>query len=74
MKQFEFRLNITADQYVHHYSGLIRQVVAKCADGRNVQFPASLLRKHITSAGIHGYFVLTCDDSHTDSTLQRIGS
>jgi hypothetical protein len=74
MKQFEFRLDVTSDKYVHYYSGKVRQVVARCADGSSVQFPASLLSKHITSTGVHGHFILTCDDANRGSMLKRIGS
>ena len=44
MKRFEFRIDITAHQYLSYYRGAIKQVVVQCTTGATVQFPASLLR------------------------------
>lgn len=70
MKQFEFRLSISAQDYLHYYRGAVRQVVAHCTNGTTVQFPASLLTQFVTPTGIHGHFVLSCDENHRGSTLR----
>lgn len=72
MKQFEFQLNISAQEYLNYYRGSIQQVIARCKTGGTVQFPASLLKQFITSTGIHGQFVLTCDDAHKGSELRKV--
>jgi len=74
MKRFAFRLNLTSDQCLAYYQGAARNVVARCADGQNVQFPASLLRPFMSPTGIHGDFVLTCDDAHRGARLERLSS
>ena len=71
MKQFEFHLSISPERYMDYYRGVVKQVVAQCDDGANIQFPASLLTKFITAAGIHGRFVLTCDDDNKGADLRR---
>jgi len=73
MQRFEFQLNIPAQKYVNYYRGSVKQVVAHCTTGATVQFPASLLTPFITSAGIQGHFVLTCDDASKGSELRRVG-
>jgi hypothetical protein len=72
MKRFEFRIDITAQKYLNYYRGSIRQVVVQCTTGDTVQFPASLLTQFITDSGIHGQFVLTCDDNNRGSELRRL--
>ena len=73
MKQFEFRLNITEQQYLNYYRGSVRQVIARSTTGATIQFPASLLTKFVTSSGVQGHFRLTCDDEHRGSEVQRVG-
>jgi hypothetical protein len=71
MKRFEFHLDISAKRYLNYYSGSVNQVVAQCKDGTSIQFPASFLTQFISTNGIHGDFVLTCDDKGKNSQLQR---
>ncbi len=71
MKRFEFQLRISPEQYLDYYRGLIQQVVVRDRDGSTVQFPASLLQPFVTAAGVHGDFLLTCDDQNKGAVLQR---
>lgn len=71
MKRFEFRLSISAESYLDYYRGNVQHVLARCADGSTVQFPASLLKPFVTPTGIHGSFVLICDDNDRGAVLQR---
>ena len=50
----------------HAYNGWQSQ-----ADGRTVQFPATLLTPFVSSGGIRGSFVLTCDERGKGAKLQR---
>jgi hypothetical protein len=72
MKRFDFRIDITAHQYLSYYRGSIKQVVVQCTTGATLQFPASLLTPFITESGVHGQFVLTCDDDNRGSELLKI--
>ena len=74
MKRFEFVLRISSRQYLQYYRGSVRQVLAQSTTGATVQFPAALLPPFVTTAGISGRFVLTCEDSGKGATLQRVAS
>lgn len=71
MKRFEFHLNISVQRYRSYYRGTVQQVVVQCKDGSSVQFPASFLTRFVAVNGIHGDFVLTCDDNFKGSELRR---
>lgn len=71
MKQFEFHLSISEQQYLHYYRGAIRQIMVRSTRGATIQFPAALLTKFVTSSGVHGHFVLTCDDDFKGSEVTR---
>jgi hypothetical protein len=71
MKQFVFNLNLSSRDYLEYYRGSVDKVVAQCVDGRTVQFPAGLLTPHVTSWGIKGEFVLTCDEDRKGAQLMR---
>ena len=71
MLRFEFGLNIPAQDYLLYYRGEVKNVLARCADGRTVQFPATLLTPFVSSGGIRGSFVLTCDEGGKGAQLQR---
>ena len=71
MIRFEFGLDISAQDYLRHYRGNINKVIATCADGKTVQFPSGLLTPFVTSSGVRGRFVLTCDDTGKGAALTR---
>jgi hypothetical protein len=72
MLRFEFQLNISAQDYLQYYKGSIRQVLARSSTGSSIQFPASLLTQFVSTSGVHGRFVLTCDDNFKGSKISRI--
>lgn len=72
MKQFEFQLGITAQQYQNYYLGAINTVIALDSSGATIQFPAALLQRFVTANGVHGRFVLRCDDDYKNSQLTKI--
>lgn len=71
MNHFEFQLHISSEAYLDFYRGAIRHVIARCSSGQTVQFPASLLQRFVTTEGVHGAFVLTCDENNKCVSLQR---
>ncbi len=72
MNRYEFHLHISPEAYLDYYRGAVRQVVARCTAGQTVQFPASLLQRFVTPEGIHGVFVLTCDEHHKIASFERL--
>ena len=69
--RYEFRLHITAEAYLDYYRGTARHVVVRSTAGQTLQFPASLLQKFVSTEGVHGNFVLLCDEQHKCLGLQR---
>ena len=74
MNCYEFKLHISPGAYLDYYRGTIRHVIVHCATGQTVQFPASLLQRFVTTEGVHGAFVLTCDEHYKCVGLQRLDS
>jgi hypothetical protein len=70
MNRYEFDLHISPEQYLDYYRGAVRHVLALSTTGQTVQFPASLLQRFVTTEGIHGRFVLTCDQNHKCTGLE----
>jgi hypothetical protein len=71
MNRYEFRLDITPEQFLDYYRGILRHVIVECKSGQTVQFPVSQLQRFLTPEGIHGNFVLTCDEHFKNADLQR---
>jgi len=72
MSRYEFHLHISSDAYLDYYRGTVHHVIVRCASGQTVQFPASLLQRFVTTEGIHGTFVLTCDQHNKCVGLERL--
>ena len=72
MKRYEFQLRVSAGQYLDYYRGAVRHVIVRSAAGQTVQFPASLLQRFVTPEGVHGRFVLLCDENNKCTDLQRM--
>jgi hypothetical protein len=72
MKQYTFVLHISAEQYLEYYRGAARSILAEATTGQTVQFPASLVQRFVSTEGIHGNFVLTCDEHNKCVEMQRI--
>jgi hypothetical protein len=72
MSRYAFQLHISSTQYLDYYRGTVRNVLVRATSGQMVQFPASLLQRFVTPDGIHGDFVLVCDDQNKCLSLQRV--
>ena len=72
MRQYRFRLSISPEQYEDYYRGVIRNVLVRCDTGQSMQFPAVLLKKFVAADGIHGHFVLVCDENNKCVELRRL--
>ena len=74
MHRFEFDLEISPDEYLEYYRGVLKQVMVRCSSGETVQFPASLLQPFLLPEGIRGRFALTCNGQFKRAHLERLGS
>ena len=62
MPEITVTLAIAAEEYLRHYRGGARDVVATSPEGRTLRFPASVLRRVVTRDGVHGRFVIRYSD------------
>ena len=74
MQHFQFQLQLSPERYLDYYRGTVRHVVVRCTTGQTVQFPASLLQRHVTKEGIQGVFILTCDENNRCVDLQKLAA
>lgn len=65
-------LHISAEQYLRHYQGAVRQVICNSRDGRKVQFPSGVLQKFVTHDGISGSFRFEIDDNNKLLSVNKI--
>jgi hypothetical protein len=72
MTRYTFHLHLSSEQYLEYYRGTAKSVVARATNGQVVQFPASLLQRFVALDGIHGEFVLACDDQHKCVSMHRV--
>lgn len=72
MPELRVPLAISPDEYKQYYSGTAKHVIAKACDGRNVQFPANVLRPYLTHSGIQGQFILVFDDNFKFIDIRRV--
>ena len=61
MAKITVDIQISAEDYLAHYQGFAREVVARAEDGRIIRFPSNILQPFITRSGINGRFVISFD-------------
>lgn len=72
LQEIRFRLSITAEDYLAYYRGEARAVVVTAADGRNLRFPANILRPFLSHAGIVGEFALQYDEQNRFIGIRKL--
>lgn len=65
-------LNISAEKMLGYYRGEIRAVRARATNGQTVQFPVSVLQKHVAADGIHGRFRMEFDEQNKFVRLEPL--
>jgi len=72
MPEARFHLHLSTEQYHQYYCGEANQVQVVDQYNRRIQFPAGMLRKHVSRDGVHGEFILTYDNSNRLISLERV--
>ena len=72
MREYQFSLNISADDYIYYYRGRVSKVSVLAWDGTRIEFHAERLRSFVTSSGIQGQFILSTDDQHRFISLVKV--
>jgi hypothetical protein len=60
-QSIEVELTISPEEFLAHYQGSARDVVAIAIDGRKVRFPSRILQPFVTHQGINGCFIIDFD-------------
>lgn len=66
------RLAIPSDEFLRLYQGSVRTVVARSDDGRQVKFPADILRPFVLHQGIYGVFKIHFDELHKFKSIEKL--
>jgi hypothetical protein len=60
---YYFSLNLSSDDFLLYYQGVINTIVVTTENGLRVEFPAMHLRRYFLSGGIKGRFCLKTKDN-----------
>ncbi len=74
MNEIRFRLEISAQEYLRYYQGEVDAVQVTIAGGRTIQFPASVLQKHVDQSGVNGSFRIIFDDNNKMISMERVSN
>ena len=72
MSDILFSLNLTAEEYLPYYQGVVQNVQVISHDGRTLRFPANVLRPFVTHDGIKGTFMLEYDQHNKFKGIRRV--
>ncbi|WP_375753984.1 DUF2835 domain-containing protein [Vibrio sp. HN007] len=64
MNQYTFRLDISYQTFLQHYSGAANHIMVFSEQGLKLQLPASRFRPFLTQIGVRGRFRLTTDQNN----------
>jgi len=73
MREVTISISISAQDYLAHYQGSVKEVVARSSDGRNIRFPSTILQPFVSHGGIHGQFVISFDASNKFQDIRKVG-
>ncbi len=72
MSSIDVTLRIDAQEFVRHYAGAVRNVVARADDGRTLRFPTSILQPYVSRDGISGRFRIYFDARGRFERIERL--
>ena len=61
--RYYFNLNLSSEDFLLYYQGVINTIVVTTENGLRVEFPAMHLRRYFLSGGIKGRFCLKTKDN-----------
>jgi Protein of unknown function (DUF2835) len=72
MNSLTVNLAIPAEEFVRLYQGNVKVVIAKSIDGRQVKFPADILRPFVLHQGVYGQFRIHFDELHKFKSIEKL--
>jgi len=72
LKNIIVSLAISAEEFQRLYQGSVKTVFAQSIDGRNIRFPATILRPFVLHTGVRGTFQINFDEDNRFQSIQRL--
>ncbi len=72
MNSLIVNLAIPADEFVRIYQGSAKVVIAPSIEGKQVKFPADILRPYVLHQGIYGQFKIHFDELHKFKSIEKL--
>ncbi len=72
MIDYEFILHLSAEEYLHYYTGAAKAIQVQSRCGKTIRFPAEKMREFVLSDGVHGSFIMQLDDEEKISSIKRL--
>jgi len=69
---YRFRLELTSEQCLGYYQGIIRYILVQAESGERVQISADHFRPFISHSGLSGRFELTTTEMGKFMALKKI--
>ena len=69
---YRFRLELTSEQCLGYYQGIIRYILVQAESGERVQISADHFRQFISHSGLSGRFELTTTEMGKFMALKKI--
>ncbi len=73
MNSLIVNLAIPAEEFLRLYQGSAKVVITQSIDGRQVKFPADILRPYVLHQGIYGQFKIHFDELYKFKSIEKIG-
>jgi hypothetical protein len=72
MNSLIVNLAIPANEFVRLYQGSAKVVTAQSIEGKQVKFPADILRPYVLHQGIYGQFKIHFDELHKFKSIEKL--
>lgn len=72
MPDLVLELHLSNEKLLAYYRGEARTVRARATNGQTIQFPVSVLQKHVLPDGVHGVFRMEFDEHNKFVQLERL--
>ena len=69
-----FNLDISSEEFLHYYKGVIQNVIVTTNENRTIQFPATFIQKFLSHDGVRGRFRLIYDQNHKLVSIDRVSN
>ena len=61
--KYYFNINMTYDDFLPYYQGIINVVVVRSTEGQRIRFPAMHIKQYLMSTGIKGHFCMYTENN-----------